>query len=142
MKLASIKLTSGEELLAEVLDYYETESFTSLIIKNPVKIEFNEIKRRNRKEYKLVPWIVFTNTNTYEINVKNIIGLSAVEEKEINDDYTSYFSGKLQPAPKRNQPKREDKFSTEYGYLGSVKEFREQLERLYGMDSPERPKDI
>jgi len=114
MRLASIKLISGEEILAEIVDYIEEKS---------------------RKEYKLSPWILLNKTEIHEINIKNIIGMSSVKETEIVEEYGSYFSKKLNPGPKLKQKiPRHEEFKDEYGYVGSVKEFRERLERLYKMD--------
>ena len=144
MRLASIKLISGEEILAEVLDYVQTDSFSSIIIKDPVKVELTSLNRRTKKDYKLVPWIMFTNTDEHEINMKNIMGLSAVSDDDLYDEYKKFFKKALKPGPKmKRSAKRSDKFNPEYGYLGSVSEFRAQLERLYKMDSEEeRPKDL
>jgi len=144
MRLASIKLISGEEILAEVLDYVQTDSFSSIIIKDPVKVELTSLNRRTKKDYKLIPWIMFTNTDEHEINMKNIMGLSAVSDDDLYDEYKKFFKKVLKPGPKmKRSAKRSDKFNPEYGYLGSVSEFRAQLERLYKMDSEEeRPKDL
>ena len=92
MRLASIKLISGEEILAEVLDYILTDSFSSIIIKNPVKLEFTSLTRRSKKEYKLIPWILFTNTDEHEINMKNIIGLSSIEDETVYEEYKKFFN--------------------------------------------------
>ena len=144
MRLASIKLISGEEILAEVLDYILTDSFSSIIIKNPVKLEFTSLTRRSKKEYKLIPWILFTNTDEHEINMKNIIGLSSIEDETVYEEYKKFFNKLLKPGPRiKRFTQRSDKFNPEYGYLGSVNEFRSQLERLYRMDSgEEKPKDL
>jgi len=134
MRLASIKLISGEEILAEIVDYIEEEDFSSILIKNPIKVELSSI-RKSRKEYKFSPWILLNKTEIHEINIKNIIGMSSVKETEIVEEYGSYFSKKLNPGPKLKQKiPRHEEFKDEYGYVGSVKEFRERLERLYKMD--------
>jgi len=142
MRLASIKLISGEEILAEVMDYIEEEEFSSILIRNPIKVELSST-RKSRKEYKLSPWIVFNKAEIHEINIKNIIGMCSVKDEDVLDEYDSFFTKKLNPGPKlKRKTPRNEKFNEEYGYLGSVKEFRDQLERLYKMDSEERPKDL
>ena len=142
MRLASIKLISGEEILADIMDFIEEEEFSSIIIRNPVKVEINST-RKTRKEYKLSPWIIFNNTEIHEINIKNIIGMCSVKDENVREEYDSFFSKKLNSGPKvKQRTPRNEKFNEEYGYLGSVKEFREHLERLYKIDSEERPKDL
>ena len=87
--------------------------------------------------------MVFNKVEIHEINIKNIIGMCSVKDEDVLDEYDSFFTKKLNPGPKlKRKTPRNEKFNEEYGYLGSVKEFRDQLERLYKMDSEERPKDL
>ena len=84
MRLASIKLLSGEEILTEVIEFNQDEEFSSLVVKNPVKVELNTSKRKLKKDFKLSRWMVFTNTVEHEISVINIIAMTAILDKEID----------------------------------------------------------
>ena len=61
------------------------------------------------------------------------MGISKIEDTDLRSEYTRYFHRILTPSIDDTKP------STE-GYLGSVQETRELLEKLYkDIDSKERP---
>ena len=150
MRLASIKLLTGEEILAQIIEFHNDEEFSSLVIKNPVKVELNNSKRKLKKDYKLSPWMVFSETEEHELAIINIVAMTAILDGEIEDDYLDYIGGvrpkqapKLLEKPAHRQVIEdvEKEFGQEYGYLGSVKEFKEKLEEIYKLDA-EEPKDL
>ena len=151
MRLASIKLLSGEEILTEVIEFNQDEEFSSLVVKNPVKVELNTSKRKLKKDFKLSRWMVFTNTVEHEISVINIIAMTAILDKDIEDEYLKFIGEEsLEKAPKKllDKPPHqaimeeiERELTQEYGYLGSVKEFKQKLEEIYKLDA-EEPKDL
>ena len=151
MRLASIKLLSGEEILTEVIEFNQDEEFSSLVVKNPVKVELNTSKRKLKKDFKLSRWMVFTNTVEHEISVINIIAMTAILDKEIEQEYLKFVGDdnlsmdttKLleKPAHKQVMEDVEKELSQEYGYLGSVKEFKNKLEEIFKLDV-EKPKDL
>ena len=152
MRLASIKLLSGEEILTEVIEFNQEKEFSSLVVKNPVKVELNTSKRKLKKDFKLSRWMVFTNTVEHEISVINIIAMTAILDKEIEQEYLKFVSGdenlKLDPPKLLEKPAHkqvmediEKELSQEYGYLGSVKEFKNKLEEIFKLDV-EEPKDL
>lgn len=151
MRLASIKLLSGEEILTEVIEFNQDEEFSSLVVKNPVKVELNTSKRKLKKDFKLSRWMVFTNTVEHEISVINIIAMTAILDKEIEQEYLKFVGDdnldmdtpKLleKPAHRQVMEDVEKELSQEYGYLGSVKEFKNKLEEIFKLDV-EKPKDL
>jgi len=151
MRLASIKLLSGEEILTEVIEFNQDEEFSSLVVKNPVKVELNTSKRKLKKDFKLSRWMVFTNTVEHEISVINIIAMTAILDKEIEQEYLKFVGDdnldmdtpKLleKPAHRQVMEDVEKELSQEYGYLGSVKEFKNKLEEIFKLDV-EEPKDL
>lgn len=150
MRLASIKLLTGEEILAEIKEFYQEDEFSSLVVTNPVKVELNNTKRKLKKDYKLCPWMVFSETEEHELAIINIVAMTAILDEEIQNDYLDYIGGvrkretpkNLLERPVHKNTVEEKLFSQENGYLGSVKDFRLKLEELYNMDSEERPKDL
>ena len=151
MRLASIKLLTGEEILAEVIEFNQDDEFSSLVVKCPIKVETNDSKRKHRRDYKLTPWMVFTNTEEHEIAIINIVAMTAILDEEIENEYLEFLGKepkKLMPKKTLKKPTRtveepteEKLFTQEYGYLGSVKEFKEKLEEIYKLDA-EEPKDL
>ena len=151
MRLASIKLLTGEEILAQIIEFHNDEEFSSLVIKNPVKVELNNSKRKLKKDYKLSPWMVFSETEEHELAIINIVAMTAILDTEIEDDYLDYIGGvrpkqapKLLEKPAHRQvidDVEKELFSQENGYLGSVKDFRSKLEDIYKLDA-EEPKDL
>ena len=151
MRLASIKLLTGEEILTEVIEFNQDEEFSSLVVKNPVKVELNTSKRKLKKDFKLSRWMVFTNTVEHEISVINIIAMTAILDKDIEDEYLKFIGeepikkepkGLLEkPAHRQVMEDIEKELTQEYGYLGSVKEFKQKLEEIYKLDL-EEPKDL
>lgn len=153
MRLASIKLISGEEILAEIVEFNNEEEYSSLVIKNPVKIELNNSKRNLRKEYKLTSWMVFSNTEEHELSVINIIALTAILDEDVQEEYLNYLGKERlketkkvlkRPSYKPMEESVEDpkEFTSEYGYLGSVKDFKKKLEDIYKLDVEDTPKDL
>ena len=150
MRLASIKLLTGEEILAQIIEFHNDEEFSSLVIKNPVKVELNNSKRKLKKDYRLSPWMVFSETEEHELAIINIVAMTAILDEEIENDYLDYIGGvrpkqaqKLleKPAHEKVMEDIEKEMTQEYGYLGSVKEFKQKLEEIYKLDL-EEPKDL
>ena len=151
MRLASIKLLTGEEILAQIIEFHNDEEFSSLVIKNPVKVELNNSKRKLKKEYKLSPWMVFSETEEHELAIINVVAMTAILDTEIEDDYLDYIGGvRLKQSPKLLEKPahrqviedvEKELFSHENGYLGSVKDFKQKLEEIYKLDI-EEPKDL
>ena len=152
MRLASIKLLTGEEILAEIIEFHSDDEFSSLVIKNPVKVELNNSKRKLKKDYKLSPWMVFSETIEHELAIINIVAMTAILDDEVEDEYLKFIGKKLLPEQRKELREKplykpsedsveEKLFSQEYGYLGSVKEFKEKLEEIYKLDA-EEPKDL
>ena len=151
MRLASIKLLSGEEILTEVLEFNQDDEFSSLVVRNPVKVELNTSKRKLKKDFKLSRWMVFTNTVEHEISVINIIAMTAILDREVEEEYLKFIGEDFvkdepkklleKPAHRQVMEHIDNEFSQENGYLGSVKEFKQKLEEIYKLDA-EEPKDL
>ena len=126
---ATIKLTTGEEILSEVCPSEENgEEF--YLLSNPVVIEENnsvDIERGISKSG-LVPkkWMMYSNDDLIVLRKDHVITMSQL------DKYGEAFYIKALYAAKAYAPiKREMKSIDHSGYLGSVAEQREFLERLY-----------
>ena len=134
---ATMKLTSGEEIVAKVS--YDSGDDV-VIIHNPRLIEKIEIKKRNMMVEGLVfdDWINATQEDMFIIPRNQIITMIELDsrfikfyEEHLTDK--SYYK-KRQPAPassdERFYSKRQNPKNNE-GYLGSIKDSKDLLEQIY-----------
>ena len=136
VKLAAIKLISGEEIICYVLDIIDGDQYSTILIKDPLKVEYTDGRRKTKKNYKLTPWFLFSSTREHEIDLGKIMGIAKIDDTDLRAEYTRYFHHILEAAIDETKPNTE-------GYLGSVECTREKLEKLYkDVDSKERPSDI
>jgi len=136
VKLAAIKLISGEEIICYVLDIIDSDHYSTILIRDPLKVEYVDGRRKTKKNYKLTPWFLFSSTREHEIDLGKIMGISKIDDTDLRADYTRYFHHILASSIEETKPDTE-------GYLGSVEGSRELLEKLYkDIDSNERPSDI
>jgi len=120
---ATIKLKSGEEILAKVAAS-EEEDRTLLIITNPITV--HEIKSRiGVVGYKLEPWLKTTKDDMFIINLSDVITLSESSDIEMIQMYQSFVRHSYQE--KKNQPK----LSRKMGYISNVNDAKEILEKLF-----------
>ncbi len=120
---ATIKLNSGEEIFAKVAAS-EEEDRTFLILSNPIII--CELKGRGGVVgYKLEPWLKTTREDMFIINLDNVITLSESFDIEMISMYQTYI--REYSRTKNNQ----SKISRKMGYIASVNDAKELLEKLY-----------
>jgi len=120
---ATVKLTSGEEIFAKVAASEEDDR-TLLIVSNPIII--SEIKNRSGTVgYKIEPWLKTTTEDMFIVNLDNVITLSESYDIEMIMLYQSYLN-EYERSKTNNS-----KLSRKMGYISSVKEAKEILEKLY-----------
>ena len=124
-KFASIKLTSGEEIVCYIINVIDFGDTTSLVIKNPLKLEYS---KRLRRSYKFTPWILFTTLKTFDIPSINIISICPIEDDDLEKEHAPFFTDDDDDKPKLPEDTKKD---PSIGYLGSVDEFKKMLERIY-----------
>ena len=126
---ATIKLKSGEEVFARVAAS-EEEDRTMLIIHSPVT--FSEIKNKGGLVgYKVEPWLKTTREDMFIVNMDNIITLSESNDMEMIVMY-QHFLRDCQRT-NSNQPK----LNRRMGYISNVNDAKENLEKIFKLDSPE-----
>ena len=129
-KLAAIKLNTSEEIICYVIDMIDHGSSKTLVIRDPLKVEYKEISGRSirkRKNYTLSPWFILSRDREHEIDLDIILGISAVHDDEIRGEYTKHFIKNLEPSCNTSIPAA--------GYLGSVEKNKKLLEKLFKADS-------
>lgn len=118
---ATIKLRSGEEIFSKVAPC-EEEDRTILILSNPIIVE--ELTVRGKFQgYKMEPWIKTANDDMFLLNIDEVMTMSESNSVEMIVYYQDY----IRKMNKTNYSKLDRKM----GYLSSVHEAKEVLEKLF-----------
>ena len=126
---ATIKLKSGEEVFALVAAS-EEEDRTMLIIHTPVI--FSEIKNKSGiVGYKVEPWLKTTKEDMFIVNMVNIITLSESSDMEMIIMYQHFLRDS------QGDMQNQHKLNRRMGYIANVRDAKENLEKLFKLDSPE-----
>lgn len=120
VRLAAIKLDSGEEIICYVVDVVDRGLTKYLIIRDALKVEY---VHTGRKSYKFSPWFLLTTTREHEIDMTKIFAVNGVYDEDLKEDYTKAFHLQLKGYNANHNDTS--------GYLGSVGKFRKLLEKLY-----------
>ena len=127
---STIKLTSGEEIIAKVC-YLPDEN--SLLVENPMLVEKLTKKQRSNSGggFVLKEWINSTYDTLFIIKMEQIITITELDKK-IKVFYLNNLNPSLIKESNEDligiKPKN---FSKQMGYLGSVKETKQFLEEIY-----------
>ena len=119
---ASLKLTSGEEILALVM--VELGATDNLVVSNPVVCQ--EIRSSGSNipmGYKFEPWMKLTDDDTFVISLENIITVSEINSSELINTYKDLVKHGF----KATNPD----LTKDMGYVNSVSKARDILEKLY-----------
>tara|TARA_B100001250_G_scaffold366379_1_gene347734 strand:- start:75 stop:464 length:390 start_codon:yes stop_codon:yes gene_type:complete len=120
---ATLKFKNGEEIFAKVAAS-EEDNRTMLVVHNPVLV--SEIKGRNGiMGYKVEPWLKTTREDMFIINMDNILTLSESSDVEMIMMHQNFVRDSEDDAKNRS------KLSRRMGYLGTVNDTKEILEKLF-----------
>ena len=123
----TIKFKNGEEIFAKIAASEESDR-TMLVIHHPITV--CEVKARaGTVGYKVEPWLMTTREDMFIINMDNILTLSESVDVEMIMMYKRYLKDT------ENDRKNNLKINRRMGYLGTVDETRESLEKLFKTDN-------
>ena len=126
---ATIKFKNGEEIFAKVAASEEDDR-TMLVISHPITTV--EIKQRGQMVgYKVEPWLKTTKDDMFIINMDNVLTMSESSDIHMINMYQQFVQDSARD--KKGQPK----LSRKMGYLSSVNDAKDILEKLY-KSSPEK----
>ena len=126
---ATIKLNSGEEVFARVAAS-EEEDRTMLIVHTPVIV--NEIKNKGGLVgYKVEPWLKTTRDDMFLIDMNNVITLSESSDMEMIVMYQHFLRDS------QRELHHQHKLNRRMGYISNVNDAKENLEKIFKLDSPE-----
>ena len=121
--VASIKLVTGEEILTKVIVNQDAAEET-VIIENPLVCE--EVRSHGANiplGYKFEPWMKMSDEDVFIIHMTSIITMSEIKEKQVIFTYNDV----IKKGFRRNDPD----LTREMGSIGTVKDCRDMIEKLY-----------
>ena len=122
---ATLKLKTGEELFAKVSATDEGDR-TLLLVSHPIMVETIKI-RGSLGVYKFEPWLKSSNEDLFIINLDDVLTLSESDNVEMIMFYQDYI--------KKVSHDTHTKLDKTMGYLTTVKDAKEALEKLYKSSS-------
>ena len=126
---ATVIFISGEEVFAKVAAS-EEEGRTMLIVFHPITVK--ELKGRSGVVgYKIEPWLKTTSDDMFIINITDVLTLSESSDIEMIMMYQDY----LRSSDKESQ--NQASLSRSMGYLGTVNDTKELLEKIFKKSSEE-----
>jgi len=128
---ATLKFKNGEEIFAKIAAS-EEENRTMLVVHHPILV--SEIKGRNGiMGYKVEPWLKTTREDMFVINMDNILTLSESQDVEMIMMHQNFVRDSIDDSTNKS------KLNRRMGYLGTVNDTKEILEKLYKLDRPHQP---
>ena len=125
----TIKFKNGEEIFAKIAASEESDR-TMLVIHHPITV--CEVKARaGTVGYKVEPWLKTTREDMFIINMDNVLTMSESSYIHMINMYQQFVQDSARD--KKGQPK----LSRKMGYLSSVNDAKDILEKLY-KSSPEK----
>ena len=120
---ATLKLKSGEEIFAKVAASEEDDR-TMLLVSNPIIV--GEIKSKiGTVGYKIEPWLKTTTDDMFILNMNDVLTMSESSDIEMITMYQRWLKDTIKV--KNNEPK----LSRAMGYISSVNDAKDILEKLY-----------
>ena len=122
---ATVKLKCGDEIFAKICASDEGDR-TLLLVSNPIVVE--EVKARGHLTgFKFEPWLKTSNEDLFILNLDDILTLSESENMEMIMFYKDYV--------KKMNKTNHTKLNKKMGYITSVHEAKESLEKLYNSNN-------
>tara|TARA_B100000378_G_C17822172_1_gene334866 strand:- start:58 stop:462 length:405 start_codon:yes stop_codon:yes gene_type:complete len=124
--LATLKLVSGEEIIATVI-YLEDED--KVLLENPFSVELSK-QRQGKLEitgFAFKEWVMASFDNMYIISRNHIITITEVEGP-ISEFYYKNLNKLENSKQLLHKP---NKLPRKSGYLGSINETKKSLEDIY-----------
>ena len=128
----TIKFKNGEEVFAKIAASEEADR-TMLVIHHPITI--CEVKSRaGTVGYKVEPWLKTTREDMFIINMDNVLTMSESSDIQMIRMYQRFVQDVDRDS--KNQPK----LSRQMGYISTVHDAKDILEKLY-KSSPNKKVD-
>ena len=128
--IATIKLTTGEELISRV-SYMPDDD--SLVLDSPMEVTKVNTTNKNLRigGFALTEWITSTFDHTFVLPKKHIITMTEVEDDNIKNFYNITVQRQHIELTQFKEASTPQQFTRDMGRLGSVNKTKETLENLY-----------
>tara|TARA_B100001989_G_scaffold28825_1_gene17239 strand:+ start:130 stop:540 length:411 start_codon:yes stop_codon:yes gene_type:complete len=128
--IATIKLTTGEELISKV-SYMPDDD--SLVLDSPMEVARIDATKKNIRVggFALTEWITSTFDHTFVLPRKHIITMTEIEDDNIKNFYNITVQRQHIELAQFKQAANPQQFTRDMGRLGSVNKTKEILEDLY-----------
>ena len=128
--IATIKLTTGEELISKV-SYMPDDD--SLVLDSPMEVTKVNTTNKNLRVggFALTEWITSTFDHTFVLPRKHIITMTEVEDDNIKNFYNITVQKQHIELTQFKEASTPQQFTRDMGRLGSVNKTKETLENLY-----------
>jgi hypothetical protein len=130
---AVIKLISGEEIFSKVCAFDENDE-TMVLLDNPIRIEKVFVPKIGSNVARVNPWIKLAEDEMFLISLDKIITITESKNDELIKIHTKFVKEK-------NKTTNCSKVTPNMGYVSSVSEARESLERIFKSSPAERSKE-
>ena len=128
--IATIKLTTGEELISKV-SYMPDDD--SLVLDNPMEVTKIGISKETIKVggFTLTEWITSTFDHTFVLPRKHIITMTEIQDDNIKNFYNVTVQRQHIELTQFKEAANPKQFTRDMGSLGSVNKTKQALEELY-----------
>ncbi len=128
--IATIKLTTGEELISKV-SYMPDDD--SLVLENPMSVTRVDQQKKNIRVngFALSEWIHSTFDHMFVLPKQHVLTMTEIEDKKISEFYIESVRRHTTEINHFRESYDPQSFTREMGHLGSVKNTKRFLEDLY-----------
>ena len=128
--IATIKLTTGEELISKV-SYMPDDD--SLVLEHPMEVSKVDDTRKNIRVagFALSEWIHSTFDHMFILPKKHVLTMTEVEDPNIKNFYTVSVQRQEIELTQFKEAANPQQFTRDMGNLGSVNKTKQALEDLY-----------
>ena len=126
---ATLKLRSGEEIFAKVCAS-EDEDRTFLLLSNPIQVS-EVTSRRGIQGYKVEPWLKTTTDDMFVLNIDDVMTMSESSDIDMIMMYQQFINEGSDYHDPSGSTLRNNKVDRSMGYISTVKDAKEILEKLY-----------
>ena len=128
--IATIKLTTGEELISKV-SYMPDDD--SLVLEHPMEVTKVDDDKKNIRVagFALSEWIHSTFDHMFILPKKHVLTMTEVEDPNIKNFYTISAQRQEIELTQFKESANPQQFTRDMGNLGSVNKTKQALEDLY-----------
>ena len=128
--IATIKLTTGEELISKVSYMPEDDS---LVLENPMQVLAIDQQKKNIRiaGFALTEWIHSTFDHMFVLPKQHVLTMTEIEDEKIQNFYTVTVAKHMVELTTFKESQQSMEFTRDMGKLGSVQNTKKLLEDLY-----------